>query len=209
MPTPNNTLNQQYFDDVYKANEDPWSFETSPYEQQKYEATLAALPNKQYDSAFEIGCSIGVLTQMLAPKCHRLLSVDASELPLKAARKRLADYPTVTIQQMAIPDQFPDGSFDLILLSEVGYYFSYSDLARVRQLLIDHLRPNGHLLLVHWTPVVHDYPLTGDQVHDFFLETSRPGGQLTHLLNQRADTYRLDLFQKKVDELPQKTGVRA
>ena len=197
MPTPENTLDQRYFDNVYQANEDPWSFETSPYEQQKYEATLAALPNKHYDSAFEIGCSIGVLTQMLAPRCKRLLSVDASELPLKTARARLANNPTVTIQQMAIPDQFPDSSFDLILLSEVGYYFSRPDLARVRQLLIDHLLPNGHLLLVHWTPLVHDYPLTGDQVHDFFQETAQSNGPLLHLLQQRASTYRLDLFQKK------------
>ncbi|SFE21086.1 class I SAM-dependent DNA methyltransferase [Spirosoma endophyticum] len=197
MPTQPTTLNQTYFDDVYKANSDPWSFETSSYERQKYEATLAALPNTQYENAFEIGCSIGVLTQLLTERCQRILAVDASELPLKTARARLANQPNVTIRQMAIPDEFPDDTFDLILLSEVGYYFSKPDLGRVRQLLVDHLAPNGHLLLVHWTPVVHDYPLTGDDVHDFFLELAQPDGTLTHVVNQRAETYRLDLFQKK------------
>ena len=197
MSTQNPTLKQTYFDDVYKANSDPWSFETSPYERRKYEATLAALPNAHYNNAFEIGCSIGVLTQLLTERCERILAVDASELPLQAARTRLAGYPNVTIRQMAIPDEFPDDTFDLILLSEVGYYFSRPDLGRVRQLIIDHLSPNGHLLLVHWTPVVHDYPLTGDNVHDFFLESAQPDGPLTHVVNQRAETYRLDLFQKK------------
>ncbi|GAB4050243.1 class I SAM-dependent DNA methyltransferase [Spirosoma litoris] len=197
MSTPLSTLDQAYFDHVYQANDDPWSFATSDYERQKYEATLAALPNAHYDDAFEIGCSIGVLTQMLADRCSRLLAVDASALPLKAARERLASYPGVTIQQMQLPNEFPDSSFDLILLSEVGYYLAMPDLTRTRQLLIDHLNTNGHLLLVHWTPFVHDYPLTGDQVHDFFLEAAQPNAPLIHLTNQRESTYRLDLFQKK------------
>ena len=73
---------------------------------------------------------------------------------------------------MSIPGEFPNDAFDLIILSEVGYYLSMPDLERARQLLVDSLNPGGHLLLVHWTPFVHDYPLTGDQVHDFFSEAA-------------------------------------
>ena len=197
MSTPSTSLDKAYFDRVYEASADPWSFATSPYEYQKYKATMAALPRSNYPNAFEIGCSIGVLTQMLADRCDHLLAVDASELPLKTARERLAAYANVTIQQMSIPGDFPDDAFDLIILSEVGYYLSMPDLERARQLLIDRLNPGGHLLLVHWTPFVHDYPLTGDQVHDFFLQEARPEGPLNHLTNQRESTYRLDLFEKK------------
>ena len=191
-----NSLPTAYFDDVYRANEDPWAFETSPYERAKYETTLTALPNKRYANAFEIGCSIGILSQMLARHCDRLLAVDASELPLKAARQRLAPYPNVTVAQMSIPRDFPDGQYDLILLSEVGYYWVMDDLKRARQQMLDHLTEGGHLLLVHWTPSVPDYPLTGDQVHEAFLAVAGAGQPLTHLFGQRADTYRLDLFGK-------------
>jgi SAM-dependent methyltransferase len=191
------SLPTTYFDDVYQANADPWAFATSPYERAKYEATMAALPNERYARAYEIGCSIGVLSEMLAKRCDKLLSVDASELPLATARQRLAPYPNVTIRQQSIPDQFPDEPFDLILLSEVGYYLVEADLQRARQLMIDHLMPGGHLLLVHWTPLVHDYPLTGDQVHEQFMAVAGDGQPLTHLLNQRQETYRLDLFQKR------------
>ena len=191
------SLPATYFDDVYRANEDPWAFATSPYERAKYEDTIGALPKEQYASAFEIGCSIGVLSEMLAHRCDRLLSVDASELPLKTARQRLAPYGHVTIGQMRIPDQFPDDPFDLILLSEVGYYLMMADLERARQLMLDHLNAGGHLLLVHWTPVVPDYPLTGDQVHEQFMAVSGEGQPLTHLLNRRTEKYRLDLFEKK------------
>ncbi|QJD80018.1 class I SAM-dependent methyltransferase [Spirosoma rhododendri] len=191
------SLPPTYFDDVYRANEDPWSFETSEYERGKYEATLAALPEPRYASAFEIGCSIGVLTRQLADRCDQLLAVDASELPLTKARQRLADKANVRIERMAIPATFPDGPFDLILVSEVGYYLSENDLARARQRMIDTLKPGGDLLLVHWTPFVPDYPLTGDAVHDFFLQAAAADGPLEHRLGQRADTYRLDLFRKR------------
>ena len=195
---PNSSLDSAYFDRVYQANADPWSFESSPYERDKYAATIVALPNERYPSAFEIGCSIGVLTQLLAERCDQLLAVDASELPLQKARIRLADVPNVTLRQMNVPAEFPDGPFDLIMLSEVGYYWAMPDLTRARQRIIDRLQPGGHLLLVHWTPPVHDYPLTGDQVHDFFMEQTQPDGPLQHRLNQRAETYRLDLFEKKL-----------
>jgi SAM-dependent methyltransferase len=194
---PDASLPVTYFDDVYRANDDPWSFETSPYERDKYAATMAALPNENYTNAFEIGCSIGVLSELLAQRCDHLLAVDASELPLKAARQRLAPYPNVTVSQMSIPGQFPDGPFDLILMSEVGYYLVLDDLNRARQQMLDRLETSGHLLLVHWTPFVPDYPLTGDQVHEQFLELAGEGKPLLHLLGQRTDKYRLDLFQKQ------------
>jgi trans-aconitate methyltransferase len=191
------SLPKAYFDAVYTANRDPWSFATSDYERAKYAATLQALPNPRYQRAFEIGCSIGVLTRQLADRCDALLAVDASALPLADARTRLADCPQVTIEQMQIPVDFPTGPFELILVSEVGYYLSLPDLAEARARMVEALSPGGHLLLVHWTPVVPDYPLTGDAVHDFFLELTSSGGPLTHLHQTRADTYRLDLFQKR------------
>ncbi|GAB3805082.1 SAM-dependent methyltransferase [Spirosoma humi] len=194
---PKSSLPKTYFDDVYRANDDPWSFETSPYELDKYITTLAALPRERYTNAFEIGCSIGVLSELLAQRCSRLLSVDASELPLEAARKRLASYKQVTVRQLSIPTEFPDDQFDLILLSEVGYYLTLDDLQRARQQMLDHLTENGHLLLVHWTPFVPDYPLTGDQVHEEFLVVAGEGKPLQHLLGQRMEMYRLDLFQKQ------------
>ena len=191
-----NTLPPEYFDHVYQANRDPWNFETSPYERAKYAATLAALPRAHYSEAFEIGCSLGVLTAQLAPRCGHLLAVDVSEAALAQARARCAGLPQVEIKLLRVPDEFPAQQFDLILLSEVGYYWSPADLARAAGLLIAGLKPAGQLLLVHWTPPVHDYPLTGDAVHQLFLEKALPGGPLRHLGGQRHETYRLDLLEK-------------
>ena len=187
------TLSAHYFDDVYRAHDDPWNFETSDYERDKYAQTLAALDRPRYRAAFEVGCSIGVLTAMLAPRCDHLLAVDVSEAPLVRARQRCAQQPQVEFLRMQVPADCAAGPFDLIMLSEVAYYWSRPDLEHAIDQVTDALEPGGQVLLVHWTDPVHDYPLTGDEVHDLFLER---GHGLDHRLGKRHERYRLDLFEK-------------
>ncbi len=102
---------------VYRANADPWNFASSPYEAAKYRATLEALPRERYTNAFEAGCSIGVLTAQLAPRCERLLCIDLSEAALAQARERCAALPQVRFERRMLPGEFPmaDGPFDLIV----------------------------------------------------------------------------------------------
>ena len=187
------SLPASYFEALYTTNPDPWKFETSEYEIKKYQATLAALP-KQYNNAFEIGGSIGVLTEKLAAKCKSLLSVDASKIAQEKAIQRCKHLSQVRFEVMFLPQQFPQEMFDLILVSEVGYYLSWEDLQTARQLLIEHLQPGGHLLLVHWIMYAQDYPLNGNQVHDAFMEFTPD--KLRHLKGQREEEYRLDLFER-------------
>ena len=197
-PNQPHTLPPAYFEEVYRANTDPWGFETSPYEHAKYADTVAALPRADYESAFEVGCSLGVLTQLLAARCRHLLAVDVAEAPLQRARQRCANLSQVEFRQMTLPADFPTGlTFDLIVLSEVGYYWGATDLAQVADQLLAALRTGGHLLLVHWTPPVHDYPLTGDEVHQYFLDKTSANGPLEHLYCHRAPQYRLDLLARR------------
>jgi predicted TPR repeat methyltransferase len=185
-----------YFELVYAESDDPWGFATRAYEASKYAATLDALPRGRYRSAFEIGCSIGVLTERLAESCERLLAVDVAERALEQARERCRHLTHVRFERMAVPATFPDEQFDLMLVSEVGYYWGWDDLATSQRLIVEHLEPAGHLLLVHWTPFVEDYPLTGDQVHEAFLNGAAAGNGLRWLSGSRRETYRLDLFER-------------
>ncbi|GAB2956293.1 class I SAM-dependent methyltransferase [Hymenobacter coalescens] len=194
-PNQPHTLGSDYFDAVYRANDDPWQFETSAYEHAKYADTLAALPLAHYARAFEIGCSLGVLTAQLAPRCGHLLAVDVAEAALARARQRCAGLPQVELRRLTVPQEFPAGQFELILVSEVGYYWDIPTLQQAAERIVAALAPGGHLLLVHWTPDVHDYPLTGDEVHAHFLGLAT--GPLRHLHGHRAETYRLDLLARR------------
>lgn len=97
---------------------------------------------------------------------------------------------------MQVPQTYPDGQFDLTVLSEVGYYWCWEDLQKSQQLMLHHLDPGGHLLLVHWTPYAdyYDNPLSGDEVHNAFL--ALPSSQIKHLGGDQAEKYRLDLFER-------------
>lgn len=183
-----------YFAAIYEEGPDPWGFESSSYEQEKYAATLAALPRPHYASVFEIGCSVGVLTEQLAARCAQLLAVDVVEAPLTLARERCRGLEGVRFARMQVPDEFPDEMFDLIVLSEVGYYWSRDDLERATDLIVEHLNPRGQLLLAHWRPEIAGCPLIGDDVHA--LVAARSDALLEHRLGESRPSYLLDLWER-------------
>ncbi|MFB9831087.1 class I SAM-dependent DNA methyltransferase [Actinoallomurus acaciae] len=157
-----NTLGPGYFDDLYADSPDPWGFASRWYERRKYALSLAMLPREHYRDAFEPGCSIGIFTALLAARCDRLLACDTSAEAVRRARLRA---PEATIEQRMIPAQWPAGTFDLIVFSEILYYLGDADLAQALELGTGSLRPGGTLLAVHWRHPVADYPRTGDDVH--------------------------------------------
>jgi SAM-dependent methyltransferase len=165
MTTTTETLGASYFDGMYSAAADPWGFEERWYERRKYAIALAMLPRERYRAAFEPGCSVGVFSRMLAPRCDTLLSCDLAAAAVRAAAGRTSDLPQVRVEQRDIPRQWPSGRFDLIVLSEVLYYFGDHDLEQVLKQAAGSLEPDGTLLAVHWRHPVAEYPRTGDDVH--------------------------------------------
>ena len=154
-----------FFDEFYAGIHDPWGFETRWYEQRKRGLTVAALPRERFRAALELGCSIGVLTAALADRCDTVTAVDIADQPLVVARARLAADPSVTFARLTLPAEWPEGTFDLIVFSEVGYYFSAEELRHVLRRCRDSLAPDGVIVACHWRHPVPEYPLTGDQVH--------------------------------------------
>ena len=111
----NKSLLPAYFDKIYADADDPWGFANREYELHKYLDTLMHLPRRYYATAFEPGCSIGVLSGMLAARVGNLLSVDVSERALQQARTRNADKKNIFFEMMQFPVQAPDSTFDLIV----------------------------------------------------------------------------------------------
>ena len=187
------TLKPEYFDALYTANPDPWNFAASPYERAKYALTLNAMRKPRYRSCLEVGCSIGVLTRSLASRCDTVIAVDTSSTPIVEARRRSADLPGVRFEQMFVPEQWPGGVFELILLSEVVYYLSPVDVGRLADRVTRSLSEGGSVILVHWTGPT-DYPLSGDEAAALFIEQMG-----STCVVERADRYaefRLDVMSR-------------
>jgi len=154
---------RNYFESMYESDDDPWGFETSWYEQRKYQLTVAMLPDARYRRALEPGCANGALTELLASRCDELVAFDFVDDVVERARRRLADVGGVDVRRAEYPTFWPPGTGDLVVWSEVAYYLN----VRGAQIAADGLRrwlePGGALVCVHYTGTTN-YPRSGRDV---------------------------------------------
>jgi trans-aconitate methyltransferase len=175
---------------MYEGSADPWDLAGRWYEERKYALTLASLPRRRYRSAFEPGCSVGVLSTRLAGRCTRLLATDRVPTAVKEATRRTRDLPQVEVQELTVPGQWPAGTFDLIVLSEILYYFDDRELRTVLDRAVHSLEAGGTLITVHWDHPVPEHHRTGSELAPLLLST--PGLQL--LTDYRDPDFTLHTF---------------
>jgi SAM-dependent methyltransferase len=178
---------------MYAHSPDPWGFRTRWYERRKRALTLAALPRPSYRLALDVGASIGVLTAELARRCDRLVAVEGD--PEAVAALRGAVPANVDVVPGWVPAAFPPGRYDLVVLSEVGYYLDPPTWSQVLDLVGRSVEDDAVVLACHWRHPVDGYPQDGDQVHaalaarwprlsrlaeeDVLLEVFAPGGTVS------------------------------
>lgn len=177
-----------FFDAFYRGRPDPWGFETRWYEERKRAVTLASLPRARFRAGLEIGCSTGVLTADLATRCERLVGVDVAAAALAAARERLGA--EVELLRLQTPAEWPEGLFDLVVLSEVGYYYGASDLESAISRAVGSLTADGVLVACHWRHPVPEYPLRGDDVHAALAGRA----ELVRLVHHLEEDFLLEVF---------------
>ncbi len=155
-----------YFDELYEHDRDPWQLTTRFYERRKRDLLLASLPREHFRRAFEPGCAVGALTIELAQRCEHVVAWDGASIAVEQATARLREGRTsgqVTIERARIPADWPSGQFDLIVLSEIGYYCS--DLQQLKERVESSLSSDGVLIACHWRHPAPDHPFTAEAVH--------------------------------------------
>lgn len=186
-----------YFEQMYADSSDPWHLAEREYESRKYGLTVASLPRRRYRRAFEPGCSIGVLTGLLASRCDEVLATDPVGAPLERARAAVPDA-HVTFEQGRVPEDWPDGEFDLIVLSELLYFLSAPARLDVVERAIQSLAPDGHLVLVHWRHPFEAATCTGDEAH----ADVRAHARATRVVEHVEDDFRLEVFASDPPPFP-------
>lgn len=174
--------------------EQPWPLDALGCVRSRDDVTLDALPRARYRCALEIGGATGLLTEKLQERCDALLSLESSESAQARAIHRCRHLSHVRFERMSVPDRYPEGTFDLTLLSGRGAYWSLPELALAQQRILEHLEPGGHLVLVHWTGQTRDMRCSGHEVHDAFRQLAPR--HLRHLRGEMEGTWRLDIFER-------------
>jgi protein-L-isoaspartate O-methyltransferase len=187
-------VSQAAFEEKYRQSGDPWDFTGSPYERDRYELTLRSLMRSHYRRAFEPACSIGVLTAALAERCDEVLAIDIAPSAVVTARKRCANFPRVTISCADLAAQCPGGPFDLIVFSELGYYFEEAQLTRIAESLSATLEAGGELIGVHWLGTSEDHLLHGDRVHAVLKDALKKS--CAWIKGARRPGFRLDTWRR-------------
>jgi SAM-dependent methyltransferase len=154
-----------YFDELYSHNGDPWRLGSRWYEERKRAITTSTLPQPRYFVGLEIGCSTGELTAALAARCDVILAVDIAVAAVRAASVRTAGLANARVEQRDVTKRLPEGPFDLVVLSEVAYYWDRPTLRRVLAELTTILAEDATVVACHWRHAVADYPLGGDEAH--------------------------------------------
>jgi SAM-dependent methyltransferase len=200
-------LPNSYFDDKYAEAADPWQLEERWYERRKYAITLALLPYPRYRHAFEPGCSIGVLTEHLTRRCDHVTATDVATAALDAAHRRLVEAGSrerVTLLHGSLDEPWPATQFDLVVLSEIGYYLEAAELRTVLDREVARLARGTVVIAAHWRHRVDDYPITGDRANDIIGAT--PG--LHHLGGYRDGDVVIEVFDTAVPvSVAARTGV--
>lgn len=197
------TLPAEYFDDLYERHDDPWGFATRWYERRKRAITMAALPEERYASVLEIGCSLGLLTLDLAERADRLLAVDISDAAVSRARERVTKHPNVTVEQRNVAESYPNDRYDLVVLSEVGYYLDPPALEALLAEVADSVTVEGTVVLCHWRHPVSDYPLSGDEVHAAMGMQSK----LIRISHHEEKDFILDVYSLDPRSVAERTGL--
>ena len=194
-----------YFDALYAASDDPYASRQRWYEARKRAVLLAALPQARYRRAYEPGCGIGELTLALAPRCDALLASDFTVQAVALARERTEALPHVQVARHTLPADWPHdaGGFDLIVLSEVGYFLQRSDMQRVAECCALSLEDGGTLVACDWRPDFAQRSLATKDVHGILAELG-----LARLVLHEEDDFVLQLWSRDARSVAQREGIR-
>jgi SAM-dependent methyltransferase len=173
------------FDALYRAEPDPWSVRTSPYEQRKLSIIMACLNRPHYEAAWDPTCGVGELAFQLADRAAHVLATDASAEAVALTRQRCADRTGVEVAQLRLPLPPPCSDLDLIVLSEFCYYLEAADRRSMMTMINSVAAGNGEVLSVHWRFKPHDGWLSGESVQREIAGGLRRSGwtQTTHHLD--------------------------
>jgi predicted TPR repeat methyltransferase len=182
-----------FFEKKYQQHPDPWNFSSDAYELRRYGAIVSALTHQHYKSAFEPGCSIGVLTEQLAEFCDRVEAIDFSPTAVVQAQIRCERLNHVTVRCAMLNEASVESVHDLLVLCEIGYYFSSETWKSLSSALIEAMHDGGTVVVAHWLGTSKDHETSGDEVHGIVLSNSLL--QLQH--SERHHNFRLDRLVRR------------
>jgi O-antigen/teichoic acid export membrane protein/SAM-dependent methyltransferase len=189
------------FDRTFAATRDPWGYGESS-QRERIQAAMHEVDLLRahtvagvFESALEAGCAEGAVTELLAPRCRRLVAADLSAVALARCEERCAAHPGIEYRRVDVAGAAAWGPYELVVAMDVLECIrSPWALRRARNAAVDMLLPGGHLVVT--TTRQHPVPETawwgrwlpvGARINDFVgrhpsLQVVRSISTMTHAI---------------------------
>lgn len=193
-----------YFDGLYAGADDPYGTRERWYERRKRALLLASLPRERFRRCYEPGCGSAELTRELAMRCDSVLATDFSAQALCTARARTAGLAQVQLAQHRLPRDWPRGErFDLVVLSEVGYFLPAAAMQEVAQHCAASLDADGVLVACDWRAPFAQRACSTQEVHALLGAIG-----LAPLVVHTEDDFCLRVWARDARSVAQREGIR-
>lgn len=138
------------FRPVYEETaQDAWNYTRNAFEEDRFGMIVDTLSAIHAAKALEVGCAEGHLTRRLAGSVEDLLACDIMPEAIERARANCDDLDNIRFLAMDVRTHWPEEMFDLVVYSDVLYFFSKREVRRVIRDSAQHVRERGHLLFAN------------------------------------------------------------
>lgn len=184
------------FNKKFLRYSDPWRYQTTVHEQNRFQVMERAIQDRRYEQALEIGCYQGLFSERLLALTRDLTCLDISPVALKRCRRRLeavlgsrewasrggrwrpqVEYVRANFRSW---DPLPK-RYDLIVMGDVFYYLEpalklrkhfgeaiHSTLPDAARRVVGWLKPGGRMLMTHGFGCAEQYQ-TRQEYRDLFV----------------------------------------
>ena len=127
---------------------------------------------------------------------------DGSERVVELARARTAATDNVDVRRAWVPNEWPSETFDLVVISELGYFLSGDALDALTVKTRASLRAGGTVLACHWRRHSDDCEFNGDEVH----RRLGKGLGMPHLSQLEELDLRIDVWCENPESVAEREG---
>ncbi|MFL5013179.1 glycosyltransferase [Rhizobium sp.] len=191
---------EAYWEELF-SQVDPWDYRNN-YETVKYLQTLSLLDDRRFSNGLELACAEGTFTRMLASRVDNLLATDISASAVARAAS-LQDHDSAeAYRQLNLLRDELEGPYDLIVCSEVLYYFENREkLRQIVDKIAGSLRTGGWFVTAHPNLLIDRPHETGfGWPHEFGAvgigEMFDQHPDLTLSVEAKSPLYRIQRFEK-------------
>lgn len=172
-----------HFEDVWRHGE-YWDLDAA-LDSASRDRQFAAVADRRYGRALEIGCGAGAFTERLAELTDDLLAIDIAPTAIEAARARGVERPGVRLAAADIMSfDVTAAPWDLVVMSEtiycLGWAYPFYDVAWMLRQLATTQPPGGRLLMANTYGRGRDRTLEPWLIDAYLDLVSRVGYTLEH-----------------------------